>query len=83
MTGQGEVDSQEGPLGQDSFLQKPEDTVPFWKRNRKKATAAEGGPQRAAEEAGMGLASTTGSQGCDGLARAGAWCWLGSPQDPH
>lgn len=36
MTGQGEVDSQEGPLEQDSFLQKLEDTVPFWRRNRKK-----------------------------------------------
>lgn len=36
MTGQGELNSQEGSLEQDSFLQKLEDTVPFWRRNRQK-----------------------------------------------
>lgn len=46
MTGQGEVDSQEGPLEQDSFLRKLEDTVPFWKRNRKKTRSSRRRPTK-------------------------------------
>lgn len=55
MTGQEEVDRQEGPLEQDSFLQELEETVPSWTRSSRKLQQQREGLQRAVEQAARGM----------------------------